>query len=93
MDFTSTNIVSFNDSTYDIGGCEEDDTQDYFGPDVRRLAAFICKSDENFPLKFVRDESDDESTVGFFYPVDEDDDEYRVAVMYVGTVETPKHVA
>ena len=81
-------IVSFNDGCYEVGGYEEGDTQDYYGPDVDRLAKHVCETDSSFPLVFVpSDENSCEE--GYFYPIDDEDKEYQVAVMYKGTPTTP----
>lgn len=84
-------IVSFNDGSYDIGGYEDGDTQDYYGPDVDRLAAYVCASDESYPLFFKKsDETSCEE--GYFYAIDDTEFECEVAVMYRGEPTMPVFV-
>ena len=81
-------IVSLNESLYEIGGYEEGDTQDYYGPDVDRLAAAVIAMNSEYMVSFIKS-PDSHYEQGFFL----DKDGGRQAVMYHGDITVPKFVA
>ena len=75
-------VVSFNNNEHGIGGCEGEETYDYYGHDEAKLIAVVETTDPDYPMKYRKEEGKD---YGYFHSVDGD----MTAVIYVGHPDLP----